>query len=64
MLRPPFSKVDVGLGSPGPHRMGKGNDGQYHRGVRPATAIVVLILLAAIAITGVVQLWLIFSPPG
>jgi hypothetical protein len=32
--------------------------------VRPATAIVLLILLALIVIAGAVQLWLIFSPPS
>jgi hypothetical protein len=32
--------------------------------VRPATAIVILILLAIIAIAGIIQLWLIFSAPG
>jgi hypothetical protein len=32
-------------------------------GVRPATAIVLLILLAVITVAGIVQLWLIFFPP-
>jgi hypothetical protein len=32
--------------------------------MRPATAIVILILLAIIAIAGVIQLWLIYSPPS
>ncbi len=32
--------------------------------MRPATAIVLLVLLALIVIAGVVQLWLIFFPPG
>jgi hypothetical protein len=36
----------------------------YDRRVRPATAIVILILLVIIAIAGIIQLWLIFSPPG
>jgi hypothetical protein len=30
--------------------------------VRPGTAIVILLLLAIIAIAGIVQLWIIFSP--
>jgi hypothetical protein len=30
--------------------------------VRPGTAIVILVLLAIIAIAGIVQLWIIFSP--
>ena len=32
--------------------------------VRPATAVVILILLGIIAIAGIIQLWLIYSPPG
>jgi hypothetical protein len=32
--------------------------------IRPATAIIIIILLAVIAIAGLVQLWLIFSPPA
>ena len=32
--------------------------------VRPATAIVILILLGIIAIAGIIQLWLIYSPSG
>lgn len=32
--------------------------------VRPATAIIILILLAIIAVAGIIQLWVIFSPPG
>jgi hypothetical protein len=32
--------------------------------VRPATAIVLLILLAIIAVAGIVQLWIIYSPSG
>jgi hypothetical protein len=32
--------------------------------VRPATAIVILILLAIIAVAGVIQLWVLFSPPS
>ena len=32
--------------------------------VRPATAIVILILLGIIAIAGLIQLWLIYSPPN
>lgn len=36
----------------------------YDRRVRPATAIVILILLAIIAIAGIIQLWLIYSAPG
>jgi hypothetical protein len=32
--------------------------------VRPATAIVIFVLLAIIAIAGVIQLWLIYSPPS
>ncbi len=34
------------------------------RPVRPATAVVILVLLAAIAVAGLVQLWVLFSPPG
>jgi hypothetical protein len=34
----------------------------YDRMVRPGTAIVILVLLAIIAIAGIVQLWIIFSP--
>lgn len=36
----------------------------YDLVVRPATAIVILVLLAIIAVAGVIQLWLIYSPPG
>lgn len=37
----------------------------YDRGsVRPATAIIILILLMIIAVAGVIQLWVLFSPPG
>jgi hypothetical protein len=32
--------------------------------VRPATAIAIAVLLAIIAVAGVIQLWLIFSQPG
>jgi hypothetical protein len=32
--------------------------------VRPATAIIIVILLAVIAVAGLIQLWLIFSQPG
>jgi hypothetical protein len=40
-------------------------DGEtYDSVVRPATAIVVMILLAVIAVAGIIQLWLIFFPPG
>lgn len=34
------------------------------RHVRPATAIILLILLVLIAVTGLIQLWVLFSPPG
>lgn len=34
------------------------------RAMRPATTIIVLILLAVIAVAGVIQLLLILSPPG
>ncbi|HUG31967.1 MAG TPA: hypothetical protein VMM14_03660 [Acidimicrobiia bacterium] len=40
---------------------GNGALGAYDRVVRPATAIVILVLLAIIAIAGVIQLWLIYS---
>ncbi len=33
----------------------------YDRVVRPATAVVILALLAIIAIAGVIQLWLLYS---
>jgi hypothetical protein len=33
----------------------------YDRVMRPATAIVILALLAIIAIAGVIQLWLLYS---
>jgi hypothetical protein len=32
--------------------------------MRPATAIVLLILLAVIAVAGIIQLWVIFFPPS
>jgi hypothetical protein len=38
--------------------------GTYDPGVRPATAIVIVVLLAIIAVAGLIQLWLIFSPPS
>jgi hypothetical protein len=44
--------------------VGKGRDGSYDRQVRPATAIAILILLLIIAVAGVIQLWMIFSPPS
>lgn len=41
--------------------MGNAVGEAYDRGVRPATAIVILVLLAIIAIAGIIQLWLIYS---
>jgi hypothetical protein len=32
--------------------------------MRPATAIIIVILLAVIAVAGLIQLWLIFSQQG
>lgn len=40
---------------------GNGAGSAYDRIVRPATAIVILVLLAIIAIAGIIQLWLIYS---
>jgi hypothetical protein len=58
--RPPFNgglgTFGAGLVKSGPH--------SYDRLVRPATAIVILILLAIIAVAGIIQLWLIYSPPS
>ena len=41
---------------------GKPYGAAYDLQMRPATAIVLLILLAIIAIAGIIQLWLIYSP--
>ena len=46
--------------SNGAAEWGKRTSPAYDPSMRPATAIVLLILLAIIAIAGVIQLWLIF----
>ena len=43
---------------------GKETGGAYDSRVRPATAIAVIVLLLIIAIAGIIQLWLIYSPPS
>ena len=37
---------------------------RYPARVRPGTAIILIVLLLAIAVAGVIQLWEILFPPG